>query len=381
VDGRRLLATVLGTILGWSTTATAVLGQAGPATQSAMTGNAEGSLPPFPETAADRSQGAGGLDAGGYASGFGPRWTASAELMGWFRAGGVNQTLVTTYPVTPPPNPVHPGFIPGTGTERLNSQDLNQSFAAGPRLDLTYHADYGYDLELSFFEIDGWTSAGIVLPNGQSPSFAAPGGFIQTTDTATQAMGWEYATRLYNAELNARWALCPGVTMLAGFRWVELWENLQGILTPPALARKNPFWTTTTDNELYGFQIGGDWKIIECGQFSLSGLVKAGMFDNSAAENTGVSIYRKMYWQSDATNQVAFLSQIGLEARYQLTPRLSLKAGYEALWLEGVALAPGQIQKTFCNGDPFHTYVQSLGVNSGSGVLFHGATAGLEYSF
>jgi len=381
VDCRKLPATVLCTILVLSTTAAAVPGQTGPATPSAMTGNAEGSLPPVPETTADRSQGAGCGDAGCNAPGCGPRWTASAEFMGWFRAGGANQTLVTTYPVTPPPPAVNPPFVPGTGTERLNSQDLNQSFAAGPKVDLTYHGDYGYDVELSFFEIDGWNSTAVVLPNGQSPSFAAPGGFIQTTDTATQAMGWEYASRLYNAELNARWALCPGVTMLAGFRWVEEWENLQGILTPPALARKNPFWTTTTENDLYGFQIGGDWKIIERGRFSLSGLVKAGMFDNHAAETTGVSIYRKMYWESDATNQLAFLGDIGLEARYQLTPRLSLKAGYQAIWLEGVALAPGQIQKTFCNGDPLNTYVQALGVNSGSGVLFHGATAGLEYSF
>ena len=46
--------------------------------------------------------------------------------------------------MTPPPNPIYPHFVPGTGTERLNSQDLNQSFAAGPKLDLTYHGDYGY---------------------------------------------------------------------------------------------------------------------------------------------------------------------------------------------------------------------------------------------
>ena len=126
---------------------------------------------------------------------------------------------------------------------------------------------------------------------------------------------------------------------------MEECENLQGILTPPALARKNPFWTTTTENDLYGFQIGGDWKIIERGRFSLSGLAKVGMFDNNAAENTGVSMYRKMYWESDTTNQLAFLGEIGLEARYQLTPRLSLKAGYQAISLEGVALCPARSKK------------------------------------
>jgi hypothetical protein len=169
--------------------------------------------------------------------------------------------------------------------------------------------------------------------------------------------------------------------MLAGFRWVDLWEDLQGILTPPTPDRTGPFWNTRTRNNLYGFQIGEDWKIFERGRFSLDGLVKAGMFDNNAEETTGVSMYRRMYWESATTNQLAFLGEIGLQAKYRLAQRLLLKAGYEAIWLQGVALAPGQISKTFSNGDPRNTYVQALGVDSGSGVFFHGATAGLEYAF
>jgi long-subunit fatty acid transport protein len=88
-----------------------------------------------------------------------------------------------------------------------------------------------------------------------------------------------------------------------------------------------------------------------------------------------------MYWESATTNQLAFLGAIGLQAKYQFTQRLLLKAAYEAIWLKGVALAPGQILKTFSNGDPQNTYVQALGVDSGAGVFFQGATAGLEYAF
>jgi hypothetical protein len=33
------------------------------------------------------------------------------------------------------------------------------------------------------------------------------------------------------------------------------------------------------------------------------------------------------------------------------------------------------------NHSSMQTYVQALGVNCGSGVFYHGATAGLEYSF
>ena len=72
-------------------------------------------------------------------------------------------------------------------------------------------------------------------PGGPPPNwlvFTAPGDFVQWTDYPDQAMAWSYATRLYNAELNVRWELCPRVTMLAGFRWVNLREDLQGTLPP-----------------------------------------------------------------------------------------------------------------------------------------------------
>jgi len=93
----------------------------------------------------------------------------------------------------------------------------------------------------------------------------------------------------------------------------------------------------------YGFQIGGHWSIVARGPFALTGLVKVGMFANNAAESTGVSIYRKMYWESASTTHAAFLGEVGLRCKYHLTERLLLKAGYEAMWLEGVALAAGQI--------------------------------------
>jgi len=80
---------------------------------------------------------------------------------------------------------------------------------------------------------------------------------------------------------------------------------------------------------------------------------------------------------NDVTSHAAFASEAGVQLKYQLIKGLALKAGYEALWFVGVALAPGQIQETFTTPSS----VQALGVNSASSVLFQGATAGLEYWF
>jgi hypothetical protein len=118
--------------------------------------------------------------------------------------------------------------------------------------------------------------------------------------------------------------------------------------------------------------------MLELGRFSLHGLMKTGIFDNNALQSTGVSLEKVVYPSQATTNHVAFVSEAGLQLKYQVSKGLALKVGYEALWLDGVALAPGQIQQT---SSSMPSTVRALGVNCGSGVLFQGATAGLEYSF
>jgi hypothetical protein len=374
---RRVFTTAICAILACSTVSTAALGQTAPAADIAMTGNGEGSLPSFSETTADPSQGASYFDAGIDQSCC-PRWTASADAIILQRIGTFNQTLVTTYPGAPSPT-AH--FVVGQGTDQLLSGDLTQGFAAGSKIGLIQHGDDGYDLEFSFFEVEGWKNAQSVSSGTDTtPVFVAPGGFVQTTDSATQYMQWEYATRLYNAEINVRWDLCPRVTMLAGFRWANVSEQLQGTLPPQ---RAVPFWNTETKNNLYGFQIGAEGKLLERGRFSLGCVVKAGLSGNHAEETTTVSIYRILFQETASTDHAAFVGDIGVQCKYQVTQRLSFRAGYQAIWLQGIALAPAQIPETYSHIAilPQDIYVQALGVNSGSGVFYHGATAGLEYSF
>ena len=118
-------------------------------------------------------------------------------------------------------------------------------------------------------------------------------------------------------------------------------------------------------------------KILELGRFSLDGLIKIGIFDDAARQSTGVSLEKVVYPSKATTNHAAFVSEASFQLKYQVIKGLALKAGYEALWLDGVALAPGQIQET----STAPSSVRALGVHCGSSVLFQGATAGLEYSF
>jgi hypothetical protein len=373
---RNLLETVLSAIFVVAASSAAALGQDDPADCRLHSGNGEDSPPSSSATMTDPSPCAGCCDGDWCRSCCGPRWTASADFIILDRVSGGNQMLVARVPAGE--DPLHTA-----GTEALNSKDFQQGFSAGPKLDLIGHGDSDCDLELSYFQIDGWSSDRSVEPDNpvdwlvmRSP------GFIQTNQPPfdKESMDWSYATKLYNAELNVRWNPSDRITVLAGFRWVNLGEYLMGELEPPTISWEQPFWRTWTTNNLYGLQIGADGKLFERGRFSIDGLAKAGLFDNNAQQTTAISvIFKQVRTVSASANHGAFVGETGLRCKYQLTEGLSLRAGYEVIWLEGVALAPGQIQET--STDMTAITAQALGVNCGSGVLFHGATAGLEYSF
>ncbi len=367
--------------------------------------DSEGSLPLSSPMPVNQLQAAGRDDTGSSKSDSPPRWTFSADVIILNRIGGGNQTLVERVP-----GDVSFSKVPSTpGAQVLNSNDLQQGFSTGPRLGLIYHGDSGYGLELSYFQSIDWNTSRAIGPDNP-PNWLvmrAPGSFFQTQDFTYQSMVWDYATNLYNAEINMRWNLNSRLTLLSGFRWLQLNENLQGTLTPAdrsqPLWKYNPnnnlydvkrienipgasaptggfppFWNTSTTNNLYGFQIGADGKILQLGRFSIDALIKTGIYDNNAEESTGVSIFKVVRPSFASTSQAAFVGEAGLQFKYHVIKGLALKVGYEALWLQGVALAPGQIQETYTTSPDT---VTALGVNCGSGVIFYGTTAGLEYSF
>ncbi len=330
--------------------------------------------PPSSEMTDGQPPGAGSRDWGFRPSDC-PRWTASADFIALDRIGSVHYTLISIVPSMLSPNPA---------TEVLNASDLRPGFAGGPRFGLIHHGDDGQDLEVSYSQIDGWSDfQGVAYPQTGTLLMTAPGDFMQFPNDSGQGMYWNYTSQLCTTEVNARWNRWERVTVLAGFRWFNLAEDLQGILVPPEPLSTGAFFDSRTKNNLYGVQIGADVKLLQRDRFSIDGVLKTGIFNNHAEETTTVRMQRIQYSESDVTDHLAFAGQIGVQCNCQLTRRLSIRAGYEATWLEGVALAPGQIAETYCHYSaiPQEIYVTPLGVNCDSGVFYHGANVGLELAF
>jgi hypothetical protein len=69
--------------------------------------------------------------------------------------------------------------------------------------------------------------------------------------------------------------------------------------------------------------------------------------------------------------RTAFIGELGFSATYQVTSTLYAKAGYNLLWVEGIARAPDQLDFT-------DTPESGTALVIGKGAFLHGANVGLE---
>ena len=189
-------------------------------------------------------------------------------------------------------------------------------------------------------------------------------------------MNSSYETsHLLNFELNARKQMNPDLQYLVGFRYFGFSEAVGiNLASDPFSYYSNH--QIGASNHLYGAQIGADKRLWQHGRFQLEGIVKAGLYGNQSSNNVLAVVQDEVgdrYTSSASQTQAAFLGEIGLTGLYKLTNHLAFRATYQALWLEGIALAPNQI----ASSDPLNG---TASVNNNSGVVFHGAFLGLEYT-
>lgn len=275
-----------------------------------------------------------------------PNWTIRAELLFWNRAGGTSVPLVTA------PIP-------------LASGDLAGGWGVGPRLTAIKHGifDSCWDLEVSYFGIDGLGGTSNVV--GATSYLTNP-----AIPLAALPVAMTYNSELQNFEVNGRRAYNDWVTWFVGFRALQVDELLSANINAGASTH-----SVATRNRLYGAQLGLDALLLDCDCWYVNAVGKVGVYGNSADQVTtttgvGGALPLITYTGGDAS----FVGEIGLNANYRLTDRLTVLAGYNLLWVNSLALAPDQLAATDMN-----TGVGALDV--GGNLFYHGFNFGLEYGW
>lgn len=274
-----------------------------------------------------------------------PSWTFRAEAIIWDRAGGTNVPLVGA-PVA------------------LNAFDLNGGWQAGPRLTAIKHGvfDSCWDLEVAYFGINSWTGTQVLADADDYLTTPAINILGVVPLTAT------YSSSLQNGELNGRRAYNEWVTWVVGFRAIQIDESLTAVFGAAS-------HSVETRNRLYGGQVGADVALFDGPCWRINAVGKVGIYGNSAEQVTRTAgVGGALPFVTFADNQTCFVGEFGVNAGYHLTERLTLLAGYNLLWVNGLALAPEQLATT-----DITTGVGALATNGN--LFYHGVNVGLEYGW
>jgi hypothetical protein len=290
-----------------------------------------------------------------------PRWVVQVDALMLWQGNLASRPLFAAYdPDTAT-----------TGRTLLNANQAQTLMAAGPRVGLFFNLDDTYAVEGNYFQVRPFNGEALVQP-GNILAESNLAGFSDEGFDGAQVLT---NGAIQSAELNwrRRECWCP-VTWLAGFRWVQ-WQQQMAIIEH---LDGSPFstFTSATGNDLYGGQVGMDLGLWNAGgPFTVNGVGKAGVFYNTAYQQTAYQDPKLSSAAGAVAEQTAFFGEVGVNGSLRLTDCLSWRIGYVLFWLDGVAVPANQLSTT--NLNPANPPVGAT-INTNGSVFLQGVTTGLE---
>jgi len=271
-----------------------------------------------------------------------------------------------------------------SGAALISGQDPQFPVAAGVRAFYGQRNPCECGWEIGYFGVYGMSASRFAAAN--PPSFLqmpGPIGNVLTADGETATV--KYNSTINSAEANVfrtwhgwRDASQSWLTLdwLAGFRYVGVEEEASitadccvvddtKVLVP---------YSVRTRNNMFGGQVGSrarwTWD-----RWALEGWAKAGILGNAEKQIQDPLIDYTGFQQRGALSatgtDVGFIGDLNLSVIYRLTEVWGIRAGYNTVWIGGLALAPNQFDFT-------NTAASGTGLNSGDGIFLNGANLGLE---
>lgn len=281
----------------------------------------------------------------------------------------------------------------------LGPQDLDFGYRGGWKALIGRAIGERSAMEVSYFGLSDWSDTRTVIDSTpfqfDEPPAVAVGAslFSPFTDlTGDPVAGLDYnnlarinyTSELYGFEWNLRRQLYIPEhwvrgSVLIGGRYMDLRETFsyysESALPLPGGATNSV--NTRTGNDLVGVQIGAEFNFQVEPQCWIDCEIKGGIFDNAASQDTvyvndSATAYDGTYTGSRAENTSAFALDLSLNLTYECNPFTTLRIGYQAFWLEGLALASENVASSV---DTLVSGTANL-VNDGK-VVYHGPRLGI----
>jgi hypothetical protein len=162
---------------------------------------------------------------------------------------------------------------------------------------------------------------------------------------------------------------------LVGLRFIEMDErfdwNATDITTGTVTVGDDGEYRIRTMNDMFGYQMGTGMTY-QAPRWSIGTFVKGGVFLNRASGRSQLNFTAddtNDFNQRMVENQLAFVGEAKLQAKYNVLPNVSLRAGYEMLLITSAAIAPNQA--TFTSDTTY--------LNTTANPFYHGAVFGVDF--
>ncbi|MFO0818991.1 MAG: BBP7 family outer membrane beta-barrel protein [Pirellulales bacterium] len=287
-----------------------------------------------------------------------------------------------------------------SGDVLARGDQLRWGFDSALRASVGYRFCHAGTLELGYFHYfengSHFTAFGQQFPGGNAsapgPLGAAGLGFDRfhqlavdyTADLSGFEINWVLGCGLSPTSLESRCTdACPsefnggGVALgewFVGYRQLQLDEQWRMTGSGSGVnAGQIDTYTVDARNDLYGAQLGARWRWLSH-RWGLDARTTAGLFgvhaeqQSQVSDVTGAPLRRDGIGSSDG---LAVVVEAGLGAVYRIDHRWTLRAGYQLMWIQGIALAASQVDY----GVDFRA---GRGIDRDDGLLLHGFQVGLE---
>ncbi len=260
-------------------------------------------------------------------------------------------------------------FAPGDNTV-LNGAGFGFDFQAGWEVGIQHRVNECFSLETRYMRVDGWEAT-------LGPRTSGAGAIIQYASPLGNnswpvGVDARYHCQLDGVEFNGRQAVNDWLTLLAGFRYIDMKERLDIDLNigPNLNLASNGI---RASNYLYGFQVGADMLWWSGRRLEIDSVLKAGVYGNRALSSARQTqrVSTNVDYCHASGDHTSFVGELTLGGIYKFTDGCRLRAGYQLLWLEGVAVASDQVAVS----DPLNGVAV---VDATGSPFYQGAYVGLE---
>jgi len=248
----------------------------------------------------------------------------------------------------------------------LTTNDLEHEFDSGARLTLGRTFGGGcYQVESSYLGVYSWQD-GVTAVNSTANGLGGVGNLSSAFSNFNNPAipGLDLNNRItvvdYNsfksAEINLRtWLNMPpgpfDVQLLVGARYMSAFENFGYVAIsdrPLPLGSQNSA-SVQARNDMYGVQIGFDMDFMVNARLYYDWEVKGGILENFASQNTSYTNINSagatsVFNTGASQHRTAFFGDVSLTANWQMGPNWNLRIGYQAIFINGLALGPQNFQ-------------------------------------